>query len=376
MRQTLACIALIAVLAAVVAQTEAIPRLELHMLDIQKFPRAICNDGSPSGFYYQAATTNTNRWILHLEGGWWCWDDATCMGRAASSPGMVSSKTWPATRSPGGIFNVNANDFPDWAGVNLVYMPYCTSDAWVGDGDGLVNKTSWPFRGRSVVDAVFQTLFTGIKGNTPQEVLFSGCSAGGQGLLYNVDGAKKIVSDLTPPGLRFKGFADSGWMMNMASTPNPASPIHVQFQKGWMLWQPRESDCAIANAADPHYCLFSPNAIGYITTPTFIQSSSYDSFQIPYDCCNVPFKTPGDSAQAAGIAHASRTAMRHLIHAPNFMYSSTCFAHCLSEGRQFTSTMVQNTSLATSLTNWFFDRTPNALPLIDNCGFSCSTSCN
>ena len=376
MRQSLACVACLVILAVIAAETAAAPKLQLYLLDTKEYPRAICNDGSPSGFYFQPATTKPNNWILHLEGGWWCWDDKTCVGRANSSPGMVSSKTWPSTRSPGGIFNVNAQDFPEWAGANLVYMPYCTSDAWAGDGEGVVNGTQWPFRGRAVVDAVFTTLFGRLKTDAPQEVLFSGCSAGGQGLLYNVDQAHKIVADLTPSGLRFKGFADSGWMMNQASTPNPASPIHVQFQKGWALWQPRESDCAIANAADPHYCLFSPNAIGYINTPTFIQSSSYDSFQIPYDCCNVPFKTPGDSAQAASLAHAARTAARHLIRPPHFMYSSTCFAHCLSEGYGFTRTLVQNVSLATTLTNWFFDTAPDATPIIDNCGFNCSTHCS
>lgn len=374
-RKLIATVALIALLAVLSGNANGASVLNLHKFDTRQFPHAVCNDGSPSGFYFQAATTHPNRWVLHLEGGWWCWDDATCGGRAKSSPGMVSSLTWPSTRTPGGIFNVDPSRFPEWSGVNLVYMPYCSSDAWVGDGVGNVNGTSWQFRGRAVVEAVFMTLFTGLKTNQPQEVLFSGCSAGGQGLLYNVDNARSIVSSLTLPGLRFKGFADSGWMMNMASTVNPTTEIHTQFRKGWALWKPRKSDCSMANAVDPHYCLFSPNAIGYISTPTMIQSSAYDSFQIPYDCCGVPFKNDQLASQAASIAHASRVAMKQLIHAPNNAFMPSCFTHCLSEGRHFAGLLVKDVSLATALTGWFFDHPTVTTPIIDDCGFNCSTKC-
>ena len=114
----------------------AINKLSLTLLDTAKFPNAVCNDGTPSGYYHLPAPTKPNRWVFHLEGGWWCWDDKSCIGRWSSSRGMVSSSSWPSVRTPGGIFNVDPNLHPEWSGVNLVYLPYCSSDAWAGDGVG------------------------------------------------------------------------------------------------------------------------------------------------------------------------------------------------------------------------------------------------
>jgi hypothetical protein len=367
-------VAVVLFLCILASTTVAATQLKLTLFDPLAFPNAVCNDGTPSGFYYLPATSQPNRWIFHLEGGWWCWDDKSCTGRLGSKS-MVSSASWPTTRSFGGIFSNNPSVSPDWVGVNFVFMPYCTSDAWAGDGTGLVNGTMWQFRGRSVVEAVFKSFFEGAKFTSPQEVLFSGCSAGGQGLLYNVDHVSQLLSQLVPSGVTVKGFADSGWMMNLPSIRNPTTEIHTQFKAGWKLWQPRESDCSIVNPVDPYHCFFSPNIISYITTPTLIQSSAYDAFQVPYDCCSPPFTDPSAQWMSQAIARATRNAMHDLIHPPHSVYSPSCFTHCLSEGTSFSKVQIDGTSLATKLSNWYFTRLPDLGPMIDDCGFNCSTHC-
>ena len=35
-------------------------------------PLAVCNDGSPAGFYFVPGTTQSNIWLVYLEGGMWC----------------------------------------------------------------------------------------------------------------------------------------------------------------------------------------------------------------------------------------------------------------------------------------------------------------
>ena len=42
--------------------------------------------------------------------------------------------------------------------ANLVYLRYCTSDAYIGDAASDSNAFGFAFRGRAVVDAVFATL--------------------------------------------------------------------------------------------------------------------------------------------------------------------------------------------------------------------------
>jgi len=35
---------------------------------------AVCNDGSPYGYYFRPSSCGSDVWVLHLEGGFWCWD--------------------------------------------------------------------------------------------------------------------------------------------------------------------------------------------------------------------------------------------------------------------------------------------------------------
>ena len=44
-------------------------RLELELYDLSSDPLLACNDGTPGGFYYRAATSAEyeDRWIFYLE---------------------------------------------------------------------------------------------------------------------------------------------------------------------------------------------------------------------------------------------------------------------------------------------------------------------
>ena len=67
---------------------------------------AVCVDGSASGYYWKPSSTivssrrgNTpspsNVWIVHLQGGGWCYDEASCKRRCAISTNpLCSSKYW------------------------------------------------------------------------------------------------------------------------------------------------------------------------------------------------------------------------------------------------------------------------------------------
>ena len=46
---------------------------ELRFLDLKKHPLAVCNDGSPGAYYVRKACPD--RWLVHQQGGFWCWDD-------------------------------------------------------------------------------------------------------------------------------------------------------------------------------------------------------------------------------------------------------------------------------------------------------------
>ena len=96
-------------------------------------PLAVCNDGSPAGFYFVPGTTQSNIWLVYLEGGMWCVAAALCSKQALASSGpesfapcarrcydqtscdyrfknagySMSSSTWKDYFSQGGIFETN-----------------------------------------------------------------------------------------------------------------------------------------------------------------------------------------------------------------------------------------------------------------------------
>ena len=67
-------------------------------------PQAVCNDGTPAAYYLQKGTgSGANRWVLYLEGGFWCWDKSSCDLRYNTSHFQMSSSDCarPAARWPG-----------------------------------------------------------------------------------------------------------------------------------------------------------------------------------------------------------------------------------------------------------------------------------
>lgn len=81
---------------------------------------AICNDGSPGAYYWQASKTGSPLWIVYLQGGMWCWDEASCSARNASVAFEMTSAGWPKTVKMGGIFS--AAPANPWADANKVYL--------------------------------------------------------------------------------------------------------------------------------------------------------------------------------------------------------------------------------------------------------------
>lgn len=186
----------------------------LHRVDIDPalFPHAVCSDGTSPSFYVREASTlaDENRWVIHLQGGGGCTDEATCRERWCGDNGSYTaalmSNDWnddgfvdrPEEAWVLGISsNVATNDFATW---NHVYVPYCTSDLWLGrEGDVDLGSFSVDANGHTYLYAVRNMLrqlgapWTSVHGYTmpvlddAEEILFSGTSAGGYGALQNGD---------------------------------------------------------------------------------------------------------------------------------------------------------------------------------------------
>lgn len=56
-----------------------------------------CNDGSQAGFYLRKSH-GSKRWIIFLEGGWYCYDQKSCRNRWLRLRHLMTSTQWPETR--------------------------------------------------------------------------------------------------------------------------------------------------------------------------------------------------------------------------------------------------------------------------------------
>lgn len=192
----------------------------VHRVDIDNgasgYPQAVCNDGTPAKFYVrEGRDADVDRWVIHLEGGAACDDEASCLERWCGQQGIydasLMSTDWDGNGAteyldhgiqPGLAFYSPDNDFSDW---NHVYVPYCSSDGWLGTKTDLHPSNGSAFtidaRGHTILYAVRSMLrkLGGNPGWTAQggylmpdiddasEILFTGTSAGGYGALQNAD---------------------------------------------------------------------------------------------------------------------------------------------------------------------------------------------
>ena len=57
-----------------------------------------CNDGTAAGFYIRT-NPSSKRWLLFLEGGWYCFSEASCHQRWIRARALMTSTHWPQIRS-------------------------------------------------------------------------------------------------------------------------------------------------------------------------------------------------------------------------------------------------------------------------------------
>lgn len=187
----LLCLALV----SSVAWAQSLPSTTMTKVLLSSYANAVCNDGSPAAFYWRPGFGNGNTsYVVHLQGGAWCTDQASCLDRATSSPDLVSSNGYPATSDHSlGLFSTNSSLNRGWYNANMVYVMYCTSDSWSGNATATFAGQLWRFQGRRVIEAVFEKLRDSYGLDRASQVLLSGCSAGGQGVIVNVDHVQNIL---------------------------------------------------------------------------------------------------------------------------------------------------------------------------------------
>jgi hypothetical protein len=161
-------------------------------------PGSACADGSPTGFAVNLTSKSKNA-LIFLEGGGACWDGSSCWGAVATSFYMNGYTAAQLTTDPQltVLYVLNRSDannpFKDY---NLVFVPYCTGDAFSGArvADLDVNGTTKPthFVGSANIRLFLERIVPTFA-DAP-EVWLGGDSAGGFGAAFNFGVVRKAFS--------------------------------------------------------------------------------------------------------------------------------------------------------------------------------------
>ncbi|XP_063286396.1 palmitoleoyl-protein carboxylesterase notum2-like [Pelobates fuscus] len=347
-----------------------------------------CNDGTTAGYYLREAKGN-KRWIIFLEGGWCCYNKETCDVRYKSAKRLMSSSEWPPTRKGTGILSAKHSENPHWWNLNAVFVPYCSSDIWSGNVSK--SQSDYAFMGSMIIQEVIRDLVPkGIK--QAKVIILAGSSAGGAGVLMNIDRVTAMVEELTGDNGQVRGLIDSGWFID----PKNAKPsdcadatmcaITDAIKKGLTLWNGvlPEKCKEQFNRGDEWQCFYGPKLYKSMKSPIFLVQWLYDEEQLRMENIQPEFRSM-TANQWNNIQNIGRELKKSLREVPA-VFAPACFSHTLITKSNWMEVQVKSVSLPRALHCWEKSLQDNRssrtgmrgcpFHLIDNCQWPhCNPTC-
>ncbi|MCB9701305.1 MAG: hypothetical protein H6711_05395 [Myxococcales bacterium] len=312
--------------------------LELHELDD---PQAICNDGTPAGYYYRPG--KSSRWLIYLEGGGFCDSVEECDARTMD---LQSSSGWPEELNPGGIFATDEGTNPDFHDAHHVFLKYCSSDLWSGDRAAAPETGDRHFRGSRILEAALDDLIDQgyLEPSAGLDVLFAGTSAGGVGVLINLD---RVKARLSPAKVR--GLDDAGWLVDIPPFDPALGSYYERATAGVAFWGARvDESCASEHPGDLGLCYLGEIAVAALSAPIFIHVAQQDIVLLGYLGVDYPYL--GDRAQYVNCTFGP--AVRDSIADLDATFSPVTWLHGLLTLAFFNSVKVDEHSQRTLLSSW------------------------
>ncbi|XP_048587605.1 palmitoleoyl-protein carboxylesterase NOTUM [Nematostella vectensis] len=309
--------------------------LRKHEIRDARDRNALCLDGSPAVFYL-SRNPYSKDWVIQLQAGGSCGDHKTCHERAKGSFG--SSKDYELYMTGSFLSSDNPNENPTFASWNKVLVPYCSGDVFVGRKTKETHPYGLQMLGHFIVKAVVQQLMDDYKINTTGTlILFGGASAGGLGMLANVD----FVQQMVLPA-KVRGFNDGGWFTlfpnfgeeNKLDLPYFFSTLGVMFSD---LWDGFVDETCRAEMPKAAGCLYGELVFKYLSTPIYVMVAQWDSYQLQelvpsqFPKVRLPPELPSEAAYLAKFGNNTHRSLRRLIMSKmSGVFSPACFMHTFS----------------------------------------------
>ncbi|XP_058417879.1 palmitoleoyl-protein carboxylesterase NOTUM isoform X1 [Diceros bicornis minor] len=326
--------------------------LRLHLL---LNTSVTCNDGSPAG-YYLKESKGSRRWLLFLEGGWYCFNRENCDSRYDTMRRLMSSRDWPRTRTGTGILSSQPEENPHWWNANMVFIPYCSSDVWSG-ASSKSEKNEYAFMGTLIIrEVVRELLGKGLSG--AKVLLLAGSSAGGTGVLLNVDRVAEQLEELGYPAIQVRGLADSGWFLDnkqyrrtdcidtITCAPTEAIRRGIRYWNGVVPERCRRQ----FKEGEEWNCFFGYKVYPTLRCPVFVVQWLFDEAQLTVDNVHLTGQ-PVQEGQWLYIQNLGRELRNTLKDVPA-SFAPACLSHEIIIRSHWTEVQVKGTSLPRALHCW------------------------
>ncbi|XP_061388062.1 palmitoleoyl-protein carboxylesterase NOTUM [Musca vetustissima] len=309
----------------------------------------VCNDGTAMSFYLRK-NPNSKKWIVFLEGGWHCYDVKTCRARWNRLRHLMTSTDWPETRDVGGILSPLPEENPYWHSANHVLVPYCSSDSWSGTNSTIDSaEVSFRFMGALILKQVIADLIPMGLGRVPgAELLLVGSSAGGLGVMLNLDRIAHYLQVERKLQVTVRGVSDSGWFLDREPYTPSAVASSEAVRQGWSLWKGLLPEaCVEQYKAEPWRCYFGYRLYPTLKTPLFVFQWLFDEAQMRADNVAAPV-TP----HQWNYIHAMGGALRSSLDNVTAVFAPSCIGHAVLSKREWLSLKIDDISLPTALRCW------------------------
>lgn len=166
----------------------------------------------------------------------------------------------------GGILSPLPEENPYWHSANHVLVPYCSSDSWSGTNTTIDSaEFTFRFMGALILKQVIADLIPMGLGRVPgAELLLVGSSAGGLGVMLNLDRISHYLQHERKLQVTVRGVSDSGWFLDREPYTPSAVASSEAVRQGWSLWKGLLPEaCVEQYKAEPWRCYF-----GYRLYPT------------------------------------------------------------------------------------------------------------
>ncbi|TKS91992.1 Palmitoleoyl-protein carboxylesterase notum1a [Collichthys lucidus] len=288
-----------------------------------------------------------------------------------------------------GILSPLPEENPHWWNANMVFIPYCSSDVWSG-ATAKTEQSGYAFMGSLIIQEVVKDLLS--KGlDNAKVLLLAGSSAGGTGVLLNVDRVAELLEGLGHTGIQVRGLSDSGWFLDnkqyhctdcvdaVSCAPTETIKRGIKYWGGVV-----PEKCRQTHEGQEWNCFFGYRVFPSIKSPVFVVQWLFDEAQLTVDNIQLTGQ-PVQEGQWRYIQNLG-IELRNTLKDVPAMFAPACLSHEVITRNYWIDVQVKGTSLPRALHCWdrsLHDNRNNKAPpkgcpvhLIDSCPWPhCNPTC-